>query len=235
MVDVDKAVVIRLKKAGLKFEVLVDPDKALEFKKGKSLNIEEILAYPGVYHDVRRGDAIPEEELQKNFGTTDVFRVAKKIIAEGELQFTTEQRRRFVEEKRLEIADIISRRGINPQTNTVHPPQRILNAMDKAGIHVDPFIDVELQVNGAVESIKTLLPIKFQRIIVQVIIPTQFSGKTYSVLKRTVGKFDERWLNDGSLQVTLDIPAGAQEDIFKKIGDITKGNFKSSIIKRVDV
>jgi len=235
MVDVDKAVVIRLKKAGMKFEVLVDPDKALEFKKGKSLNVEEILAYPGIYHDVRRGDAIPEEELQKNFGTTDVFRVAKKIIAEGELQFTTEQRRRFVEEKRLEIADIISKRGINPQTNTVHPPQRILNAMDKAGVHVDPLIEAELQVNKIVESIKTLLPIKFQRIIVQIIIPTQFSGKIYSVLKRAVGKFNERWLNDGSLQVTLDIPAGVQEDVFKKIGDITKGNFKSSIIKRVDI
>ena len=235
MVDVDKAVVIRLKKAGLKFEVLVDPDKALAFKKGDSIKVEEILAYPGVYHDVRRGDAIPEEELQKNFGTTDVFRVAKKILTEGELQFTTEQRRRFVEEKRKEIADIISKRGINPQTNTVHPPQRIMNAMDKAGVHVDPLIDAELQVNRVVESIKTLLPIKFQRIIVQIIIPPQFSGKLYSVLKRTVGKFDERWLNDGSLQVTLDIPAGAQEDVFKKIGDITKGNFKSSIIKRVDV
>jgi len=235
MVDVDKAVVIRLKKAGMKFEVLVDPDKALEFKKGKSLNVEEILAYPGVYHDVRRGDAIPEEELQKNFGTTNVFQVAKKIITEGDLQFTTEQRRKFVEEKRKEIADIISKRGINPQTNTVHPPQRIMNAMDKAGVHVDPLIDAELQVNKIVESIKTLLPIKFQRIIVQIIIPTQFSGKIYSVLKRTVGKFDEKWLNDGSLQVTLDIPAGSQEDVFKKIGDITKGNFKSNIVKRVDV
>ncbi len=235
MVDVDKAVVIRLKKAGMKFEVLVDPDKALEFKKGKSLNIEEIIAYPGIYHDVRRGDAISEEELQNNFGTTNVFQVAKKIIVEGELQFTTEQRRRFVEEKRREIADIISKKGINPQTNTVHPPQRILNAMEKAGVHIDPLIEAELQVNKIVESIKTLLPIKFQRIIVQIIIPTQFSGKIYSVLKRTVGKFDERWLNDGSLQITLDIPAGVQEDVFKKIGDITKGNFKSNIIKRVDV
>ena len=235
MVDVDKAVVIRLKKAGMKFEVLADPDKALEFRKGRSLNVEEILAYPGVYHDVRRGDAIPENELQGNFGTTNVFQVAKKVIVEGELQFTTEQRRRFVEEKRREIADIISKRGINPQTNTVHPPQRVLNAMDKAGVHVDPFIEAELQVNKIVESIKTLLPIKFQRIIVQIIIPPQFSGKLYSVLKRTVGKFDERWLNDGSLQVTLDIPAGAQGDVFKKIGDITKGNFKSSIIKRVDI
>lgn len=34
MVDVDKAVISRLKKSGKDFEVLVDPIKALEFKKG---------------------------------------------------------------------------------------------------------------------------------------------------------------------------------------------------------
>ena len=89
MVDVDKAVVSRLKKGGMKFEVLVDPVKALEVKKGKQINLDEILAYPGVYHDVRRGDAIPEDELQKSFGTVDIYKIAKKILMEGELQFTT--------------------------------------------------------------------------------------------------------------------------------------------------
>ena len=39
MVDVDKAVVIRLKKSGMDFEILADPDKTLEFKKGKSFDI----------------------------------------------------------------------------------------------------------------------------------------------------------------------------------------------------
>jgi ribosome maturation protein Sdo1 len=57
----------------------------------------------------------------------------------------------------------------------------------------------------------------------------------YSVLKRSVGKFEEQWLNDGSLQVTLDVPAGVQDELFRKIGDVTKGNFKSNIIKKVDL
>jgi len=235
MVDVDKAVVSRLKKSGMKFEVLVDPDKALDLKKGKKMKLDEILAYPGVYHDVRRGNAIPENELQESFGMTDVYKIARKILMEGDLQFTTEQRRKFVEDKKREIADIISKRGINPQTKTPHPPQRILNAMEKAGIRVDPLIDADLQVNKIVESIKPLLPIKFQRVVVRITIPPQFGGKMYSVLKRTMGKFEENWLNDGSLQVTLDIPVGMQEDLFKKIGDVTRGNFRSEIIKRVDV
>jgi ribosome maturation protein SDO1 len=235
MVDVDKAVVSRLKIGGKKFEILVDPIKALDFKKGKNISLDEILAYPGVYHDVRRGDAIPTSELQESFGTTDVYQISKRILMEGELQFTTEQRRKFVEEKTKEIADIISRRGINPQTNTPHPPQRILNAIEKAGVQIEPFIDAELQVNKVVEAIKPLLPIKFQRVTVQITIPPQHSGKVYSLLKRSVGKFEEQWLNDGSLQVTMDIPAGVQDELFRKIGNITRGDFKSNIIKKVDL
>jgi ribosome maturation protein SDO1 len=235
MVDVDKAVISRLKKSGKDFEILVDSMKALEFKKGKQIKLEEVLAYPGIYHDVRKGDAIPSNELQVNFGTTDIYQIAKKILTEGELQFTTEQRRKFVEDKTKEISEIISRRGINPQTNTPHPPQRIINAMEQAGVHVDPFIDTEMQVNKVVESIKPLLPIKFQKVVVEVTISSQFSGKVYSTLKRTFGKFEERWLNDGSLQLIMDIPVGAQEEMFKKIGDLTKGNFKSNIIRKVDL
>jgi ribosome maturation protein SDO1 len=235
MVDVDKAVVSRLKIGGKKFEVLVDPDKALELKNGKEINLDEILAYPGIYHDVRRGDAISETELQQNFGTNDIYKIARKIMLEGELQFTTDQKREFVENKTKEIADIISKRGINPQTNTPHPPQRILNAMERAGVHVDPFIEADLQVNKIVEAIKTLLPIKFQKVILRITIPPQFTGRTYSVLKRTIGRFEEQWLNDGSLQLTVEIPVGAQDDLFKTIGDVTKGNFKSEVVKRVDL
>jgi ribosome maturation protein SDO1 len=235
MVDIDKAVISRLKKSGTWFEILVDPVKAMELKKGKQINLDEVLAFPGIYHDVRKGNTIPENELQTNFGTTDIYQIAKKIVAEGELQFTTEQRKKFVDDKTKEIADIISKRGINPQTNTPHPPQRILNAMGSARIQVDPFIDAEMQVTKTVEAIKTLLPIRFQKVTLRIVIPSQLSGKVYSVLKRTAGKFDEQWLNDGSLQITIEIPVGAQEDLFKKVGDITKGNFKSEIVKRVDV
>jgi len=235
MVDVDKAVISRLKKSGQWYEVLVDPVKTLEFKKGKQINIDEIMAYPGIYHDVRRGNAIPESELQTNFGTVNIYDIAKKIIIEGELQFTTEQRREFVEKKTREIAEIISRRGINPQTNTPHPPQRIMNAMEKVKIQVDPFIDAEMQVNKIVEGIKPLLPIKFQKVTLRILIPVQFSAKTYSILKRTFGKFEEQWLNDGSLQIIIDTPVGSQDEMFKKIGDLTKGNFKSEVVKKVDL
>ncbi len=235
MVSVEDAVIARLKRGGVHFEILVDSNKALEYKKGTQFPMDEILAISGVYRDARKGDAVSNDELQKNFGTTNIMDVSKKIIFEGELQFTTEQRRKITEEKRNKIADIIAKRAINPQTNTPHPANRILNAMDQVGTRIDPFVDAEAQIDAVIKSIKTLLPIKLQRVTFQITVSPQHSGKVYSLLKKVVETFEERWMNDGSLQAVLNVPAGIQMDIIKNVGDATHGEFKTEILKKEDV
>lgn len=235
VVGIDKAVVSRLTVSGQKFEILVDPNKALEFKKGAKISMDEILAYPAIYKDVRSTETVAQENLQKIFGTTDIFKIAEKIIKEGELQLTTEQRRQMVEQKRNQIADIISKKAINPQTNTPHPPQRILNVINQAGVNIDPFVDAELQIDKILKAIKVLLPIKFQKILFRIKIPAQFSGRVYSVLKGSGTIQQEQWLNDGSLQIIIEILAGVQEEFLQKLSNLTHGQYESKILKREDV
>jgi ribosome maturation protein SDO1 len=218
-----------------RFEILVDPDKALEVKKRVKVNLEDLLAYPAVYKDSRKGEVVSEQDLQKVFGTTDIMKIAERIIKEGELQLTTEQRRRMVEQKKIQIANIISKRGINPQTNTPHPPQRIINAMEQVGVNIDPFLDAELQVDKVLKSIKTILPIKFQKVTIEIKIPPQFSGSAYSVLKGVGSVVGEEWRGDGSLLVRVEILAGMQDELFQKLASLTHGNFESKILKREDV
>jgi len=195
----------------------------------------EILAYPAVYRDVRSTDMVSTQDLQKIFGTTDVSKIAEKIIKEGELQLTTEQRRQMVEQKRIQIANIIAKKAINPQTNTPHPPQRITNAMDQAGVNVDPFVDAELQIDKVLKSIKTILPIKFQKVTLQVRIPPQYSGNAYPVLKGAGTISNEQWLGDGSLQLNIEILAGVQDELFQKLSSLTHGSFESKVVKREDL
>lgn len=237
MVDIDKAVISRLFVSGQKFEVLVDSAKALEFKKGTKMNMIDIIAYPGVYKDVRSTDRVSEQELQKIFGTTDVMKVAEKIIREGELQLTTEQRRQMVEQKKTQIANIIAKKGINPQTNAPHPVQRILNVMDKSGVNVDPFVDAEQQIDKVLKQIKPIIPIKFQKVVFQIKIPAQYAGagKAHSTLKRCGSILSEQWMNDGSLKVDLEILGGMQEEAFKDIASLTKGDFESKMLKKEDI
>jgi len=235
MVSIDEAVVSRLSVKDKKFEVLVDPNKALELKRGKNVDINEVLAYPEIYRDVRKALRVSEDELLEVFGTKDVFKIAERIIKHGTLQFTAEQRRKFMEEKKVQIANIIARRGVNPQTGVPHPPQRILAVMEQAGVNIDPFLDAELQVENVLKSIKALIPIKFQKYTIQLKIPSQYTGRVYSILKSSSTIINQEWLSDGTLQVTVEIPAGVQDELFDKIAGLTHGNFESKIIKKEDI
>lgn len=232
VVSIDKAVIARLQHSGKRFEILVDPYKALELKRGVKVDMNEILAYPAIYRDVRSTEVVADSDLQKTFGTTDVFKIAERILRKGELQLTTEQRREMVEEKRNQIASIISKRGVNPRTNSPHPPQRILGVMDQAGVEVDPFLDAEMQIAKVLKAIKTIIPISFEKVTIQLKIPAQFAGKSYSVLKKYGDLVSEKWLGDGSLQIDIKTLAGIREEMFEKIASLTHGQFESKIVKR---
>ncbi len=233
-IGVDKAVVSRLVVGNQRFEILVDPELALQYKKGAKIDMSQMLAYPAVYRDVRNTEVVAESELQKTFGTVDVFKIAEKIVKSGELQLTTEQRRQMTEQKKTQIAAMISKRGINPQTNTPHPPQRIINAIEQAGVAIDPFADAEMQIDKILKAIKTILPIKFERVTLSVKVSPQFAGKAHSIFK-SVGTIEqEQWLNDGSLQISIHILAGVQEDLTQKLASLTHGQYELKVSKRED-
>ena len=109
MVSLDKAVLARYSHAGKTFEIYVDSEKALALRDGKDISIHEVLAVEEIYKDARKGDRVSEGALQEVFGTTDVLEIAKQIIKKGEIQLTTEQRKKLVEEKKREIINRIAR------------------------------------------------------------------------------------------------------------------------------
>lgn len=234
-INIEKAVVSRLTFSGQRFEIMVDPEKALDFKRGEKVDMRDVLACPDIFRDVRSAERVAEQDMQKMFGTTDVFKVAERIVRQGQLQLTTEQRREMVKKKEAQIVDIISKRGIDPQTNTPHPPARILGAMEKARIRIDPFTDIESQIKEVLEKIKVILPIRFQMVTVGIKVSPQYSGKIYSVLKGYGTVRNEKWLNDGSLQAEVKIMAGLQEEFFEKVSGLTHGDFESKVVRREDV
>ena len=87
MVKLEDAVTARFDSHGEKFEILVDPDLALELKKGNDVNLSDLLAVETVFKDAAKGTEQSPEELNKAFATTDVLEIAKKIgFTEKELK-----------------------------------------------------------------------------------------------------------------------------------------------------
>lgn len=230
MVDVDKAVVAKYERKGKKFEILVDPELAWKLRRGESVRVEDMLASFDVYRDVRTGERASESELKEIFGTTNVYEIAEIIVKHGDVPLTTEQRRRMLEERRMQIATIIAKRAINPQTNTPHPVQRILNAMEQAKVHIDPFRPAEEQIEAVVSAIRKVIPIRLETKKIELIIPPQYAGKLYGKV-RAYKVVKEDWRNDGSLRVVIEIPAGMTEEVLHEFASLAHGNIQSKMVE----
>jgi ribosome maturation protein SDO1 len=233
MISLEKAVIARLIKSGEKFEILVDPEKAMEFKTGKEIPLEELIASEEIFEDARKGTRAASEKINKAFGTNDLNVIAKKIIIEGEVQITTEQRKQMLDEKTKAIATLISKRGVNPQTNLPHPTDRILRAMEQAKVRIDLNKRVEEQLESVLEEIQKIIPIKFEKIQIAIKIPPEFSGKAGSVVRNLGVLLKEEWAGNGSYICLLEIPAGAQPDVYDRLNNLTHGQVEVKIIKKL--
>ncbi|MEE9406033.1 MAG: ribosome assembly factor SBDS [Candidatus Aenigmarchaeota archaeon] len=234
MVSLEKAVIARISKDGKTFEILVDSEKALEFRKGRDYSMENIMAVRDIFSDSKKGERASPSDIEAAFGTSDPFQAAAQILKNGQLQLTTEQRRKLTEEKRKQIADIISRQGVNPQTKLPHPPNRIMNAMDQAHFQVDPMKPPQEQVQAALEKIEPILPIKFERVEIAVRIPLDCAGKANSFVRGIAPVKKEEWKSDSWI-VVLEIPAGMQTEVMEKLNGITGGRAEVKILRHIDI
>lgn len=233
MVSLEKAVIAKLRKGGFDFEILVDPYLARDLKEGKEVNFDDLLAVEEVFKNAKKGERVPVEELQKNFGTTDIREIAKRIILEGDVQITAEQRREMLEAKKNQIITFISKNAIDPRTNTPHPPARIERALEEARVHIDIFKSVEAQIKDIVKALKPILPLKFEEMEIAIKVPPEYAGKAISALYNFGGVMKEEWQKDGSWICVMKIPTGMYGDLMDLLGKITKGEALTKVLRRV--
>lgn len=174
----NKFSIVRLILNADKFEILVKPDPALDYKLGKKIDISNILVSDEIYSDANKGTRVPNEKLIKNFKTKDQIEIAKQILEHGDVNLTTDQRRRMVEEKKKQIVQYINRNFIDPKTHLPHPPLRIENAMEQIRLVIDPFKRPEEQAKKIIDSLRKILPLKSENLQLIVTVPSQFSGKS---------------------------------------------------------
>lgn len=220
----NKFSIVRLILNADKFEILVKPDPALDYKLGKKIDISNILVSDEIYSDANKGTRVPNEKLIKNFKTKDQIEIAKQILEHGDVNLTTDQRRRMVEEKKKQIIQYINRNFIDPKTHLPHPPLRIENAMEQIRLVIDPFKRPEEQAKKIIDSLRKILPLKSENLKLIVTVPPQFSAQSYSIIKGIGDLKDEKWLQDGSLQVIIEINAGIRGTFIERINSITKGS-----------
>ncbi|MCA9812644.1 MAG: ribosome assembly factor SBDS [Nitrosarchaeum sp.] len=223
--------VVRYSFEGEKFEILVKPDPALEYKLGKKKDISSVLVSEEIYTDSNKGTKPSTEKLFKAFKTEDLTEIAQKILEKGDLNLTTDQRRKMIEEKKKQIVSFISKTYVDPRTHLPHPPLRIEQAMKDARISIDPQRTTDDQVKDIVEKLRSIIPLKSENLSLEIIIPAQYASQSYSVLKSVGSLKKEEWQNNGSLKAILEIPAAARPNVIDRLGSITKGSATIEVMK----
>ena len=222
---------VRLTIGGEHYEILVNPDSALAFKQGRNVEPSAVIAADEVYSDSRKGLRASSEKLKLHFGTDDHAKAALEILRRGELNLTQEQRKKLTDEKRRAIVAAISKNFVDPRTLLPHPPMRIEQAMQEARVAVDPFQDPNEQMKTIVESLRIILPLKSEKIRLQVKVAAQYSGQTIGVLKNYGEIIKEDWLADGTLSAIVEIPAGGQPGLLDRLGSTTRGAAQVTVVK----
>lgn len=224
--------IARLKKGGETFEVAVDPDLAIAYKNKKPIDVKDIIKSAHIFSDVKKGLLASEEHMKTILGTKDAIKVAEIMLKEGELQLTNEYRHKLYEEKKNKIINIITRNGVDPKTLLPHPRTRIENAIEEAKVKFDYYKSAEDQVQDVISRIRTILPIRFETIHIEVKIGSKYAAKMYGVVLSFGKIISDAWLQDGTWMVIVEMPAGLQNDFYDKLNTMTHGDVSTNIIKK---
>ena len=227
----DKVTIVRYTFSGDKFELLVKPDPAFDYKIGKITEISKVLVSDEIYTDSSKGTRVPNEKLEQVFKTNDQTKIAEIIMKKGELNLTTEQRKKMISEKRKQLVTFIAKTYVDPRSHLPHPPLRIEQAMDDGRVSIDPFRNVDEQVKDVVEKLRPIIALKSENVVLEISIPAQFVAQSYTVLKSTGTLKKEDWQPNGSLKAILEIPAGARPNVIDRLGSITKGTATVEVSK----
>jgi len=230
MVSLENSVIARFETGGNRFEILVDPKAAQEYNEGSDIDWEDAIAADGIWNDSSKGERAPDILVNNTFGPLDLIEIYKRILKEGTIQLTSQQRKEMIEQKRKQIVAHIVANAMNPQTGGAHPPQRIENAIEEARYSVDPMETVEKQVEDIVKKIKTFIPISFEEIQVAVKIQAIHVGKCYGQLSG-IGRIEnEEYQKDGSWVGIMKMSAASYNRLEDLLGAVTKGTAETKII-----
>jgi ribosome maturation protein SDO1 len=227
----EKYTLVRYSHAGEKFEILVDPDKGLSYKRGEIDDVSDVIKIDTVFLDSNKGEKASSSKLEEVFGTSDPLEVAEIMFDKGILQLTAQQRKNLMEQKIKQIINFIAHSYVDPSTKLPHPVMRIQNAFEEANISIDPFLEAEEQVNRVVKALRPIIPLSIESLEIAIKIPPNYASKSYGIAKNMGEIKRDEWQQDGSWIAVVEISAALHGEFLDRLGKASQGNIQSKIIK----
>ena len=218
----------RIKKGGKHFEILVDLEEAMKIKKDlPGADLSSAIITDKIFYNLKSGEHASSDDLEINFGTSNQLEVAEKIIRQGEVVQTADSMKAEHDAKYKQVIDFLSKNAVSAEGRP-YTPDRIEKALHEAHINIKNK-PIESQLDEILDHLSKVLPIKIETKKVKLLIPAQHTGKAYGIIKDFMT--EEKWKNNGDLEVVVEMPSGLIFDFYDKINGATSGSVLSEEIK----
>mmetsp|Transcript_53470 Transcript_53470/g.85444 ORF Transcript_53470/g.85444 Transcript_53470/m.85444 type:complete len:307 (+) Transcript_53470:66-986(+) len=212
-----------------KFEVIAKQGAVLAYRDGK-LNFTDVLMIDQVFTNSTKGDIANPGELQEVFGTEDVVKCCEEIVKRGQLQYTAQERKQFVDEKMNEIVYYINKNYVDPKTKLPHPADRISNCMKECHIRVDPNKETRRQAEDAVTKMRgKLMFAKAVALRAKLTIKHQYVGNAMNIVQQIATVQHEEWTGDGCI-FTIELSKADMNALTVALAKPTNGDYDMTFL-----
>lgn len=164
--------VVRMKKAGKRFEVAAYKNKVMNWRSRVETDINEVLQSDSVYTNVSKGVVANRKDLMEAFGTDDMVKVAIIILDKGDVEVSDKERAALTESLFHDIASIICQKCVNPATKLPYTLSMIERALRDIHFSVVLGKTAKQQALKAVVLLKEHMDIERASMRVRVGVPT---------------------------------------------------------------
>ncbi|HLP79754.1 MAG TPA: ribosome assembly factor SBDS [Acidobacteriota bacterium] len=221
---------VRYKRHGSVFEVVVNPDEAIAYRNGGAVDINAVLKSQHIFADAQKGLQASKHTFMPVFETDDEDVIVQKILKDGEIQLTSLYKNQLREQKKKQVITQIAKFGVDPRTKAPHTHATIESAVAQSKVKFDEFKAASDQVQTVLKALQPIIPISFEEKEIKIIIPKQFASKTVNLLKSYGTVKHQTWLADGSVSTILLVPGGLERELYDRLNAATHGQVMSELL-----
>lgn len=230
--------VVRLKKAGKRFEIACYPNKVTSWRNKVERDIDEVLQTDVVFMNVSKGQVARADDLKRAFATDNQKEICLQILSKGELQVSEKERQATLESTYRDVATVVADMCVNPDTRRPYTVTLVERALRDVHFSVKPTRTTKQQALEAIklltENSETSIKIQRAQMRLKVTAPARDGKKLRDKVRKIASKVEEEDCT-GDLEMVILVDPGCFLEVDVLVKSESKGKGHVEVISLKDV
>jgi len=223
-IKLTNVVIVRLKRAGKRFELACYPNKVLSWRDGIEKDLDEVLQIPTIFVNVSKGVLARKEELSAAFGKEKTEKeIIAMILQKGELQVSEKERQIMNEKLFRDIATVVAEKCVDPETKRPLTVGLVERAMKDIHYSIQPSKNAKQQALVVIRLLKDKIPIERAEMRLKLSMPAKEGKKLKEQLQQLVSKIESEESDEQGYKAVCLIDPGkfrSVDELLKNIGTV---------------